>query len=232
MNTSAPEAPAPRRGLRERKKQRTREALLRAALELFLTQGYEHTTVDEIAAAVDVSQRTFFRYFDGKEDAAFFATRLAESHFVGAVRARPPHEPPLEALRQALTASWDTIGEAIERVVPVELYLRAHRMIEATPALLAAHLRRQEEAEEEIAGIIAGREGLDVDADPRPRLLVALFCAVLRVTQRAWSAGEECSLEAIRALTAAHLEQLGPSLAGDWRSDRVPRHAGTTPTET
>jgi len=50
---------AQRPGLRERKKQRTRDALLRAALELFTTQGYERTTVDEITEAVDVSQRTF-----------------------------------------------------------------------------------------------------------------------------------------------------------------------------
>ncbi|MEU5592510.1 TetR family transcriptional regulator [Streptomyces sp. NPDC020298] len=205
-------------GLRERKKRRTRDALLRAALELFLTQGYEHTTVDEIAEAVDVSQRTFFRYFAGKEDAAFSVTRLAESHYVRAVRERPPHEAPLEALRQAVMASWDTIGEAIEQVVPVELHLRAHRMIEATPALLAAHLRRQEEVEEEIAGIIAEREGLDVDTDPRPRLLVALFGGVMRVTQRAWAVGEECSIEAIRELTAAYLDQVGPALTGNWRS--------------
>ncbi|MFI5688296.1 TetR/AcrR family transcriptional regulator [Streptomyces sp. NPDC051636] len=210
--------PAPRPGLRERKKQRTRDALLRAALELFLTQGYEHTTVDEIAEAVDVSQRTFFRYFAGKEDAAFFVPRLAESHYVQALRERPPDEAPLEALRKAVMESWDTIGEVIEQVVPVELHLRAQKMIEATPALLAAHLRRQEELEEEIAGIIAGREGLNVETDPRPRLLVALFGAVIRVTQRTWSVGEECSIEAMRELTAAYLDQVGPALTGDWRT--------------
>ncbi|MFF4014024.1 TetR family transcriptional regulator [Streptomyces sp. NPDC001843] len=204
-------------GLRERKKERTRDALVRAALELFVAAGYERTTVDEIAEAVGVSQRTFFRYFAGKEDAAFFVTRLAESHYIRALRERPPGEAPLEALRQAVLGSWDTIGEAIEQVVPVELHLRAYKMIEATPALLAAHLRRQEGLEEEIAGIVAEREGLDVDADPRPRLLVALFGGVMRVTQRTWSVGEECSIEAIRELTARHLDQLGPALTGNWR---------------
>jgi AcrR family transcriptional regulator len=204
-------------GLRERKKQRTRDALVRAALELFVVAGYERTTVDEIAEVVGVSQRTFFRYFAGKEDAAFFVTRLAESHYIRALRERPPGEAPLEALRQAVLGSWDTIGEAIEQVAPVELHLRAHKMIEATPALLAAHLRRQEELEEEIARIVAEREGLDVDADPRPRILVALFGGVMRVTQRTWSVGEECSIEAIRELTARHLDQVGPALAGNWR---------------
>ena len=72
--------------LRERKKRRTRDALLRAALELFATRGYEETTVDDIAAAVDVSQRTFFRYFAGKEETAFFVPRLAETLVVEALR--------------------------------------------------------------------------------------------------------------------------------------------------
>ncbi|MFE0509050.1 TetR family transcriptional regulator [Streptomyces sp. NPDC058964] len=203
--------------LRERKKQRTRDALLRVALELFTTQGYEETTVDEIADAVDVSQRTFFRYFASKEDVAFFVPRLAESHYVRAVRQRPPHEAPLEALRRAVMDSWDTIEEAVERVVPVELHMRAYRMIEATPALLAAHLRRAAEIEEEIARIIAGREGLDVDLDPRPRLVVAVFGAVIRVTERAWSVGDDFSVAAIRELTASYLDQVGPALAGSWR---------------
>lgn len=214
--------PAPRPGLRERKKRRTRDALLRAALELFTARGYERTTVDDIAEAADVSQRTFFRYFASKEEAAFFVSRLAEARFVDAVRARPPGEPPLEALRQSLAESWASIGEAIEQLVPLELHMRFYQVIETTPALLAAHLRRATELEEEIARVIAEREGLDVDADPRPRVVVAVFGAVMRVTERIWSARGEATLGALRDLTAAYLDQVEPALTGNWRRDRPP----------
>ncbi|MEU6282183.1 TetR family transcriptional regulator [Streptomyces sp. NPDC047028] len=204
--------------LRERKKRRTREALLRAALELFTTQGYEHTTVDEIAESVDVSQRTFFRYFAGKEDVAFAVQEMTEAHFVAAVRERPADEAPMEALRQAMLEGWDAIRETVESAVPVELYLRMYRTIESTPALLAAHLRRSAATEETIARELAAREGVDVASDPRPRLAVAVFGAVIRVTERQWSTGDDFSLEAIRALTASYLDQVGPALTGNWRT--------------
>ncbi|GGX61132.1 TetR family transcriptional regulator [Streptomyces anandii] len=218
METAGTAEAVPRPGLRERKKRRTRDALLRAALELFTTQGYERTTVDEIAEAVDVSQRTFFRYFAGKEEVALAVQEMVEEHFVRSLRGRPPGEAPLEALRRAVLDGWDTINEAVASVVPVELYLRMFRLIESTPVLLAAHLRRSAETEEEIARLLAAREGLDVDTDPRPRLAVAVFGAVMRVTGRQWSTGEDFSLEAIRALTAAYLDQVGPALTGNWRT--------------
>ncbi|GAA0930991.1 TetR family transcriptional regulator [Streptomyces thermoalcalitolerans] len=207
-----------RPGLRERKKQRTRDALLRSALELFTTRGYERTTVDEIAEAVGVSPRTFFRYFGGKEDAALAVQEMAEAHFVDSLRARPPEEPPLEALRRAVLESWDTISDAVVTVVPVELFLRMFRVIESTPVLLAAYLRRSAETEEQIARLLAEREGLDVDADPRPRLAVAVFGAVMRVTTRQWSVDENGDLEAMRELAAAYLDQVGPALTGNWRT--------------
>ncbi|MFF4468182.1 TetR family transcriptional regulator [Streptomyces sp. NPDC001599] len=218
--TSAPPETSPavsRPGLRELKKQRTRDLLLRSALELFTERGYEETTVDDIAEAADVSQRTFFRYFASKEDAAFFVARLAESHFVRAVLARPPEEAPLDALRHALAESWSTIGEAVEQLVPLELHMRFYRVIESTPALLAAHLRRATELEEEIARVVAVREGLDVDTDPRPRVVVAVFGAVMRVTERIWSARDDASLAALRDLTADYLDQVAPALTGNWR---------------
>ncbi|AJE40533.1 TetR family transcriptional regulator [Streptomyces nodosus] len=208
----------PRPGLRERKKQHTRNALLRAALELFFAQGYERTTVDEIAEAVDVSQRTFFRYFAGKEDVVFFTHSVAAAHFVGLVRTRPPEEAPLEALRQAVLEGWDGIGEAVGEIVPVELHLRTYRLIESTPALFATHLRRSAELEEEIARVIAEREGLDVDLDPRPRVAVAVFGGVIRVTERLWSAGGDISVAAIRELTASYLDTVRPVLAEGWHT--------------
>src|SRR2546425_5565213 len=59
-------------GLRERKKQKTRESTQRAALRLFVKQGYEETTIEQIAAAAEISPSTFFNYFPTKEDVVLF----------------------------------------------------------------------------------------------------------------------------------------------------------------
>ncbi|MEV6696902.1 TetR family transcriptional regulator [Streptomyces sp. NPDC051453] len=206
-------------GLRERKKQRTREALLRSALELFTTKGYDRTTVDEIAEAVDVSQRTFFRYFTSKEETAFAVQDMVESRFVTLLRERPAADSPFEALRGAVLDAWDTLGEPIEEVVPVELHMRTYQMIESTPSLIAVHLRRSTELEEEIARVIAEREGVDVEADLRPRVTVAAFSGVMRMAGRLWGAGEDISVASIREVTESYLDQLGPVLAGKWRTE-------------
>lgn len=210
--------PAEVAGLRERKKQWTRYALARAALELFITQGFDETTVDEIAAAVDVSQRTFFRYYANKEDVAFAVQEVVERSFVESLRSRPPEEPPFVAMRRAVLAAWDGIGEAVAEIAPVDLHMRSYLMIESTPALLAVHIRRSMEVEEKIAGIIAEREGIDVDDDPRARLAVAAFSGAMRVAGRRWSEGEDHSPDAIRDLTAQYMDQLGPALMGPWRA--------------
>lgn len=105
---------------------------------------------------------------------------------MAALGARPADEGPLAAMRNAVLTAWDTIEEAIGEVVPVDLHMRAYQLIECTPALLAIHLRRSTELEERIARLIAVREGLDVDTDPRPRVAVAAFSGVMRVTGRLW----------------------------------------------
>src|SRR5579863_5138463 len=91
-------------GLRERKKARTRASLREHALRLFREQGYQATTVEQIAAAAEVSPSTFFRYFPTKEDLVLqddMDTRLVE-----AFTRQPPGLAPIPAMRAALREAW------------------------------------------------------------------------------------------------------------------------------
>ncbi|MER6720675.1 TetR/AcrR family transcriptional regulator [Streptomyces halstedii] len=210
--------PGPPAGLRERRKQRTREALLHTALELFTTRGYDRTTVDEIVAVVDVSQRTFFRYFPNKEAAAFAAQDAVESRFLLELRQRPCAEAPFEAMRHAALDTWKSIADTAAGDLPVELRLRTYRMIESTPSLVAAHMRRGVDLERKTALLIAEREGLDVEADPRPRVAVAAFSGVMRLTGQSWGRRQDASVHALRELTELHLGLLRTTLLGPWRT--------------
>ena len=203
-------------GLRERKKQRTRDSLVRAACELFVEQGYEETTADEIVAAVDVSQRTFFRYFTSKEEVAFSLQALVSERYVEAVRTRPPGDAPVEVLRSTLDETWESIGEAIEEIVPLPLYMRMWQIIETTPSLVAVELRHAVEMEELLAAEIARREGVDPDTDPRPRVLVAAFSGVMRAAFRRWSFGGDITVAAAQHMVESYVDQLGPALSDDW----------------
>ncbi|MFI2782616.1 TetR family transcriptional regulator [Streptomyces sp. ALB3] len=216
--TSGAAAPEASAGLRERKKRRTREALLHAALRLFTTQGYERTTVDEIVDAVEVSQRTFFRYFANKEAVAFAVQEAVDARFLAELRRRPASEAPFEAMRRAAVDAWSTVAETDDEDVTAELQMRAYRMIESTPALHAAHMRRNIGLEQQTVVLIAEREGLDPESDPRPRVAVAAFTGVLRMTGQLWGRRPDAGVDALRDLTELHLDQLGPALSGSWRA--------------
>jgi AcrR family transcriptional regulator len=126
-------------GLRERKKERTRAALIEAAADLFSRNGYDETTVAQIAAAADVSPRTFFSYFRTKEEVLFVdnAERLRIAH--AAVRQRLPGERPVDVLirtaEQILTTGTFT-SELFARLAPLRI-----RLILGNPALQGYALR-------------------------------------------------------------------------------------------
>src|SRR5438093_13121949 len=107
----------PAEGLRERHRRRTAADLEEAALRLFTERGFDAVTVDDIAAEADVSRRTFFRYFASKEDV------LLADHFVQLARlreamaARPPDEPILTALRNALLSMTGDFEDRKEKVI-------------------------------------------------------------------------------------------------------------------
>src|SRR5258705_12800983 len=86
-------------GLRERKKQRTRETIARAARELFAERGYHATTLPDIAEAADVSTRTIFAYFPSKEDILFADFPLMKEALAQALAERPEGEQALETVR-------------------------------------------------------------------------------------------------------------------------------------
>ena len=207
--SEVPTREAPRR---ERKKQQTREALIQAALELFEAKGYEHTAVREITDAVDVSERTFFRYFASKEDLALSFVRDGADALLAALAARPPGEEPLTALRRAFR---DSLGQITgDRDKPS--YLSVLELIESTPTLLAAHLRYFHDHDEALVGALAAREGVDPHTDPRPRIIATLFAGLISLAIRDWRAAGAGDTEAMLAAFDVYADQLGPDLFGHW----------------
>ncbi|SEL22774.1 TetR/AcrR family transcriptional regulator [Nonomuraea pusilla] len=125
-------------GLRERKKQRTRRALVDAALRLFADKGYEETTLAEIAAAADVSTRTFFSYFASKEDVLFYDAEERMERLLALVASRGPHESPADLLVRLIDEIVYRSGEE-EDLTLEETRLRM-RLIMSVPPLQARAL--------------------------------------------------------------------------------------------
>jgi len=201
---------------RERKKRQTRDALVRAAFTLFDAKGYEHTAVREITDAVDVSERTFFRYFANKEDLALSFARDATEALMRELAARPPAEPPLAALRNAFHASLLTLAEDDGPHADKSMYLLVIRLIDSTPSLLAAHLRYAHEHDDDMVRVLARREGVDPETDLRPRIIAMVFGGLTFLANRDWRARGGGSVASMLAAFDAFAEQLVPALAGHW----------------
>ena len=201
---------------RERKKRQTRDALVHAALALFIAKGYEQTAVREITDAVDVSERTFFRYFANKEDLALSFAKDHADALLRELTARPLSEPPLVALRNALHAAIEgLVEEAGEQLTGDSVYLSIMKLIEGTPSLLAAHLRYMHEQDEEIARVIAEREGVDPMVDLRPRCVAAVYSGLFISANREWKTVGG-TVEAMLATFDACADQVAAALAGHW----------------
>ena len=99
---------ASRPGLRERKKAKTRATIRQHAFRLFREQGYDATTVEQIAEAAEISPSTFFRYFPTKEDVVLQDDM--ELLWIDALRAQPPDMPPIAALRASLHAAFASLS--------------------------------------------------------------------------------------------------------------------------
>lgn len=157
--------------LRERKRQRTRSALIDAAVDLCLRRGYDNTTVEQIADAADVSPRTFSRYFASK-DAVFIAVLddLADEITV-AMRAQPPELGPMEALRAAHVAVLTRVARVPLARLTAERVALILRIVNASPALRQAAIDYRNPA---TIAVMAEHMGVPAD-DPQLELAIALF---------------------------------------------------------
>src|SRR5881275_1648549 len=90
-------------GLRQRKKQQTREAIAQTARRLFLEHGFDAVTVDDVARAADVSRKTVFNYFPTKEDLFYGRMEIFEEDLLAAIRSRAPGESILRAFAHFVT---------------------------------------------------------------------------------------------------------------------------------
>jgi AcrR family transcriptional regulator len=161
-------------GRRQANKDAVRAALREAAHEQFAERGYEATTVREIAAAAKVTERTFYRYFDGKEGLLAEESLAWLAELERAIRERPTAEPPLLAVREAMR---ETIAASRDGFGPVHLWLFSNQ-----PRPFATIRRFSPRPfvrlEQTIAGAVAARGSGAADATADGGLEAAVIARV------------------------------------------------------
>jgi len=158
-------------GLRERKKAKTRWAIQEHAMRLFGEQGYAATTVDQIAAAAEISPSTFFRYFATKEDVV--VQDVYDDLFVEAFRAAGGTKDPIATLRQAVAGAF--------REMPADELARSGQraaLVLAEPALRSRSVDNFVAVAGRCRTALAESTGREVD-DPGVAALVGAFTGVL-----------------------------------------------------
>jgi AcrR family transcriptional regulator len=154
--TTEPAAP---KGLRERKKERTRELIAETARTLFVERGFERVTVAEVARAAEVSEKTVFNYFPSKEDLVFWRLESFEDELLDAIRTRAPGESALAGFgrfvlqRRGLLADQDPAAHAA--------LLGVTRMIAESRALLEREQQIFQRYTRSLADLIAEEVGAE-----------------------------------------------------------------------
>ncbi|MBK9559652.1 MAG: TetR family transcriptional regulator [Candidatus Microthrix subdominans] len=166
-------------GLRQRKKLERRRSIEAAALSRFERDGFDATTIDDIAAAADIAPRTFFSYFPTKEDVvlAEYADRLKRT--TDELGRRPPTEEPWLALRESfavVAADYEAERDEI---------IRRFAIMAVNPSVHARSLQLQAGWEDTVAEVLALRMGA-VAGDITPRLMSSAALACMRSSLRHW----------------------------------------------
>lgn len=188
---------------RVRAREQNRAEVARVALDLFTERGFDHVTVDDIAAAAGISRRTFFRYFESKEAAALPGAHEQISELRAALADQPRDEPLVERLRRATLSLID------ESIDPAETRARL-RIIASSPSVRAHSLEQQTHFEAELRQVIAEHLGVDEATHVGARVLAAAMIAAVRAAAEVWlDADDGRSLADV--LDEAHVVLMGES---------------------
>jgi AcrR family transcriptional regulator len=160
-------------GLRERKKQRTREKIVEAAFELFAERGFDGTTIADIAEAAEIAPRTFFSYFPSKDDVVFYDFEETQAVIASWLHDREPGTNAIDALRAGIASGVQEIGPGDPR----EKRLRKRLMRENQS--LAAHSEHLKGRLADLLGEAVAEDLGDAPSDLRPRLVAAAFLAAI-----------------------------------------------------
>ena len=159
-------------GLRERKKQRTREAIVDAALRLFEERGFDQTTIADIAEAADIAPRTFFGYFPSKEDVVFADFPIFFDALAARLRDRAEGETAIDAIR-----AW--IGGLLDEMDLTDDRERCRKRLIGESEALAAHKRALMGGVEELLAENLARDLGDRSDDVRPRVIASAVIGAL-----------------------------------------------------
>lgn len=182
--TSGDSSAATRPSLRERVRASVRAEVTDVALRLFAEQGFEQTTVDQIAAEAGISRATLFRHFGTKEDIVLGRLKERGEQIGEVLRSRPEDEAPWDALRHTFHVLTDANDNAPE---PALRYLR---MVRETPSLRARYWEKQLTWHAALAPEIGRRLAARTDEadDPRADAMVGAALACLDAAISAWVA--------------------------------------------
>jgi AcrR family transcriptional regulator len=180
-------------GLRERKKQRTRCALIDSAFALFGRKGFDATTIEEIAAAVDVSPRTFFRYFASKEEVALSLVDEQLGVLIDLLGKRPAEEPVLTALRHAAVEVIRECEAGTNGFDPAQ-FQSMQLLLASSPALAARSMEVGSARLAGLARLVGTRMGVDPVTDPRPQLVASVAICAVQTAVNAWREADRDAL--------------------------------------
>jgi AcrR family transcriptional regulator len=169
-------------GLRERKQERPRAELVRIGMRLFAERGFDATTVDEIAAAAEVSRRTLFRYFGTKGDIVMEWARGTTAVLTRSLYDRPLDEHPMDSLNAVFVAMCESFTERPHTMHRVSV------MIERTPSLRPYSLLKHAQWEDALAAVL--RERSPEIGELRSGLLARIAVAAFRTALDEWMSTE------------------------------------------